>query len=423
MIQALKQRLYFLTAWYFRFWATLQLKRWSPQIIVVTGSSGKTTTMHLIESQLGDTARYSHHANSAFGICFDILGLSRKTLLKTEWFGLFALAPLRALKRPYKQHIYIAEVDCDRPKEGRFLASMLRPNGAIWLSSGQTHSMNFQDQVAAGQFDNVEAAISHEFGYLIQAARDFVVVNNDNTDITNQLSRTKARIYQLSLADCSSYEVSASGTEMKSAEGMYSLSQLVPKEVFFSVQASEIACKELGVQFDNRFGGFELPPGRSSLFRGIKDTTIIDSSYNSSADALAAMLELFKQFKAPKKWLVVGDVLEQGNRESAVHKAIAQQLVAVKPKQIVLVGPRVAKYTYPELQKLKLSSGAVVVFEQPKDALHFISQNLAGGEAVLFKGARFLEGVIEHLLADSADVDKLCRRELSWQRRREQWGL
>ena len=49
MLEKLKARLYFLVAGYFAFWARLVLRRWQPVIILVTGSSGKTTLFHLLE--------------------------------------------------------------------------------------------------------------------------------------------------------------------------------------------------------------------------------------------------------------------------------------------------------------------------------------------------------------------------------------
>ena len=66
------------------FCAQIQLFLWKPRIIVITGSSGKTTLLHLIEAQLGNRAKYSHFANSSFGIPFDILGLKRKNLTIDE---------------------------------------------------------------------------------------------------------------------------------------------------------------------------------------------------------------------------------------------------------------------------------------------------------------------------------------------------
>jgi hypothetical protein len=59
----------------------------------------------------------------------------------------------------------------------------------------------------------------------------------------------------------------------------------------------------------------------------------------------------------------------------------------------------------------------------PGEALGYLVGNLNGGETILFKGARFLEGVVERLLKNPSDASKLCRREAVWAKRRKMWGL
>jgi hypothetical protein len=62
-------------------------------------------------------------------------------------------------------------------------------------------------------------------------------------------------------------------------------------------------------------------------------------------------------------------------------------------------------------------------FLGPKEVLDYLKENIKGGEVILFKGARFLEGVIENLLLDKSNAAKLDRREKIWQIRRKKWGL
>src|SRR3989344_1007619 len=109
MLSKIKKMFYFPTASYFRFFAKIRLKIWKHYVIVITGSSGKTTLLHLIESQIGDRAKYSHLANSSFGIPFDILGLKRKTFAHYEWVYLFLMAPFCMFKNTPKEKIYVAE--------------------------------------------------------------------------------------------------------------------------------------------------------------------------------------------------------------------------------------------------------------------------------------------------------------------------
>src|SRR5579872_5969651 len=99
MLHKLKRRLYFMVAAYFAFWARFVLRRWRPRIVVITGSSGKTTVLHLVEAQLGERAVYSHHANSAIGIPFHILGMQPNVLSRAEWPKRVLLAPFHAWRR------------------------------------------------------------------------------------------------------------------------------------------------------------------------------------------------------------------------------------------------------------------------------------------------------------------------------------
>ena len=71
-----KKRFYFVVAGYFRHFADKVFRRWHPRVIAVTGSAGKTTMLNLLEHEMGKRAHYSHDANSAFGISFDLLGLN-----------------------------------------------------------------------------------------------------------------------------------------------------------------------------------------------------------------------------------------------------------------------------------------------------------------------------------------------------------
>ncbi|MFI5205679.1 MAG: glutamate ligase domain-containing protein [Candidatus Paceibacterales bacterium] len=423
MLKQLKYKLYFIVAGYFRFFAAIQLNRWKPQIIVVTGSSGKTTLLHLIESQLKDRARYSHHANSSFGIPFDILGLKRQTLQKGEWVYLFLVAPFKAFKKPFAEKLYIVEADCDRPGEGTFLASLLKPEVCLWLSSSGTHSVNFDELVEEKKFTDVEAAIAYEFGYFLEHTSKLAIINGDNQLIENQTKRSSATIKRITKVELSGYKVFENKTEFGIDQHLYTINFLLPEEVFYSLAAVLELLKFLGIDVDLLFKDFVLPPGRSSVFKGVNGITIVDSSYNATLDGLSAMLNTFSLYPAKIKWAVIGDMLEQGKSEAESHQRLAELLAQAGLDKIILMGPRVCKYTYPKFKNLVADDGRVEKFEMPKQALDYILANAKSGEIILFKGARFLEGVVEHLLLDKNDVNKLCRREKVWEFRRKQWGL
>jgi len=420
MIKQIKSILYFPLAYYFRFFAQIQLSIWKPTIIVVTGSSGKTTLLHLIESQLQKKAKYSHFANSSYGIPFDILGLKRTNLTLDEWLYLFLLAPFKAFKKPYKEKLYVVEADCDRPYEGRFLASLLKPNVTLWTSVGRTHSMNFDYLLINKKHPSIEDAIAHEFGYFLETTSNLAIVNSDSELIKKQLNRSKALVKQVTQRKLNSYRVFPDHTEFVIDKKRYAFNVLLPQEFFYSIEITNTLLDYLKITPHFPSSKFILPPGRCSLYKGIKNITIIDSTYNATPDGVKAILNMFNLYPSSKKWVVLGDMIELGDEEQEEHERLGELLMTMKLDNIILVGPRVSKYTYP---KINPPAGGAETFTMPKEALDYLLENLKGGEVVLFKGARFLEGVIEHLLLDKNDVKKLCRREKVWEKRRKQWGL
>ncbi len=429
-IREVKRRLYFPLAWYFRIFAQIKLRRWNPRIVVITGSSGKTTLLHLIESQLGRSARYSHHANSSYGIPFDILGLTRKTLLPSEWMTLFLLAPLKVFSNVPKEKIYVVEADCDRPGEGKFLSNLLKPEVTIWLSSSRTHSMNFDNLVeqgkprtilVRGKFPNVEQAISNEYGYFLEATNSLAIYNADSELIKKQLPRTKARQIEISSKNLEYYEVSREGTTFKIDNKAYKFKFLLPSAVSYSIATALRLTEYLKLPIDNTFREFENPPGRSSIFEGIRGTTIIDSCYNANFSSASEIINMFNQIRADKKWAVIGDMLEQGKSEKEEHERLAQLIAQSNYDRVVLLGPRIIKYGYSIIKKHYKDK--VLAFTSPKEVLDYLLSSLEGRETILFKGARFLEGVIENLLLNKEDAGKLSRREKIWETRRKQWGL
>jgi UDP-N-acetylmuramyl pentapeptide synthase len=422
MLDKLKTIFFFPIATYFKFFAQIRLKRWNPQIIVITGSSGKTTLLHLIESQLQSKAKYSHHANSAMGIPFDILGLSRKTLHPTEWITLFIMAPLKVFDKPFSQKIYVVEADADRPGEAKFSSRLLHPDITIWVNVGRTHSLNFEKLVPQ-HFSSVDEAIAYEFGYFLKNTKSLVIINSDSELIVKQLNRTSAKQEQIIISNLENYKVGHEFTEYKINSEVYKLGFLLPKEIFYSLSATLSLLNTLQVKPDKLFSRFQTPPGRSSFLKGIKNTIIIDSSYNANLGSMNALINLFKDYPANKKWVVLGDMLEQGKLAQEEHERLANSIMDLSPERIILIGKLVSEYTYPKLKER--FNGNVLAFTKLKDVLDYLENEISGGEAILFKASQsiMLEGVIEHFLQNGSDSTKLCRREKYWITRRKQLDL
>lgn len=424
MVQKIKNFLYFPLAGYFRFFAQIRLTRWKPRIFVVTGSSGKTTLLNLIQSQLGDQAKYSVKANSSFGIPFDLLDLHRKTLMLSEWPKFFLLAPFRAFKKPPEENLYVVEVDCDRPREGKFLGEFLKPEVTIWVSSTRTHSMNFDGLVQKGNFKSVEDAISFEFASFVKWTKKLVIANVDYEQIKKEVRKIKIPLIRISsLKNLKKYKVSAYGSEFTIDGEVYRFPYFLPKETGASLQMVLALMNYLGLSAKKSFPGFNPPPGRNSVFRGVKGTTLVDSTYNANLDSMRAVINAFGDLENKNKWIVLGDMLEQGKSEKEEHERLAEVVKKYQFERIILMGPRISEHTYPLLKPLTEKGVAVEKYLIPGEVLSYIQKELKGGETILFKGARFLDGVIENLLFDKSEASKLPRREKVWDKWRRRWGV
>lgn len=415
-----KKRFYFVAAGYFRFFANFSLKRWHPRIIAVTGSAGKTTMLNMIEFELGDEAHYSHNANSAFGIAFDVLGMDGIRGSKLRWIKLFLLAPIRALYYKRKGEFYVVEIDGERPRETEFLASWLKPEITIWVSLGLSHVVQFEQQVADGQFQTLEDAITHEFSTLPSNTTKRVYIDADSARMREATEHIKAEVVAVSKRSLKRYSVYPSRTDFVFEGASFHFSQPQPRDLAIQLAMLQDLVSYLDVPLKTDFHDMAVPPGRSSYFKGVKGINIIDSSYNAHLISMQSILDMVRVLHAGHKWLVIGDIVDQGSTEGDEHYKLANLIADAGPEMVVLVGRRTKEYTAPRLKELGITTRTTL---DPKKALKFIEANITGDETIIFKGSQYLEWIVEKLLANPEDAAKLPRREAAAIKRRQKWGL
>lgn len=418
-VTKLKKKLYLSVANYFKFWSNISLKRWNPRIVIVTGSAGKTTMLNLIESQLGAKAHYSHNANSAFGIAFDILGMRGITGSKLHWISLFLQTPFRAFVYSRKEKFYIVEADGERPHEAEWIAKWLRPEVSVWVTLGRSHAVFYEQEVVAGNFANVDDAIAHEFSTIPANTRKLVIIDGDNEKMLETTKNIEAKVVSVKKDALKSYEVYPDKAIFEFAKHKFVFHDPMPRDVTIQLVMLEKLMKYLNEPINYDLSDFHMPPARSNYLEGKKGIKIIDSSYNAHIISMTTVLDMVKVLHAPHKWLVIGDIIDQGRLEGEEHEKLAQLLLDTKVENIVLIGRRTKKYTYPLLKdETKVQS-----FDKPQQALKYLEKNLTGKETVIFKGSQYLEWIVEKLLAHPEDVSNLARQDEAHRRRRASWGL
>ena len=369
---------------------------------------------------MGDAAHYSHNANSAFGISFDLLGLRGVNGSKLRWIYLFIAAPIKSLFKRFRQRYYVVEIDGERPHEAEFLAEWLKPDITIWVSIGLSHAVQFEKVVEEGKFKDLSEAITSEFANLPANTSKRVYIDADSKLMVEATRGIKANVIPIKKADMKKYVVYPDSTDFTYGDTTFHFDRPEPKDVAFNLFVLKDLMKYLKLKFNPDFTGMEAAPGRSSHFKGYKGIDIVDSSYNAHMISMTSTLDMAKRMHAERKWLVIGDIVDQGSLAEEEHRKLAKLIAAVKPDKVVLVGKRTKKYTAPELKELGVSPVATL---DPKKALEYIKKHVTGRETLIFKGSQYLEWIIEKLLENPDDAKKLCRREKAAVQRRKNWGL
>ena len=415
-----KKRFYFRLAGYFRRLADKSLKRWHPRIIAVTGSAGKTTMLNLLEHEIGKNAHYSHDANSAFGVPFDLLGLKGVKGSKLKWAWLILAAPIKSLYYKHREPFYVVEIDGERPHEAEFLAEWLKPEVTIWVSVGLSHAAQFEKIVEEGEYKDLKSAITAEFANLPENTQKLVYIDAESKAMQKATEGIKAKVVPIKKSLLKKYVVYPDSTDFTYGDTTFHFNHPEPRDLAYHLFVLQDLMKYLKLPFNPDFSEVKQLPGRSSYFEGIKGINIVDSSYNAHMISMESVLDMVKRMHTEKKWLIIGDIVEQGSLEEEEHRRLAKLIADAEPDLVILVGRRTKKYTAPELKKLGVSAAATT---DPRKALAFIERHIKGGETLIFKGSQYLEWIIEKLLNNPKDAKKLCRRDRGSVQRRKNWGL
>lgn len=384
---------------YLKFFAKIQLskvkfiqklKKRQLDIVGITGSAGKSSTLFACQAILSShfKVKTNDGYNSESGLPLSIIGLKITNYNVFSWLKIIFLCPIKLLINWQSYDILILEMGIDSPKWPKnmsYLLSIVQPNIAIFLNVSSVHVANFKsiDQIA------------QEKAKLINSAKTAIINNQDklikkytqNKNIIN-FTPTKIKFDQFYLPDVYEFSFGAA----------LSLAQI------FNINYKDAVI--------NLQKNFILPPSRSSILKGIKNTTIIDSSYNSSPISCQELLKFLNNFET-KKIAVLGDMRELGKSTKYEHQKIYE--LAIKSTDLIIsIGPETQKYFGNKTQK----------FNNWWQASDYLKDEIKGGETILVKGSQntiFLEELVKSILKNPSDSKKLCRQSPFWLKTKKQF--
>jgi UDP-N-acetylmuramoyl-tripeptide--D-alanyl-D-alanine ligase len=142
---------------------------------------------------------------------------------------------------------------------------------------------------------------------------------------------------------------------------------------------------------------YESPPQRTKMMPAIKDSFLIDDSYNASPISMKAAIELANSLKFKRKIAVFGDMLEIGKYTIEAHEEIGR-LVPDVFDILITVGPR-SKFIAESASKKGMLIKNIYSFELSDDAKFKVQEIMKKGDLILVKGSHSmqLEKVVEEI--------------------------
>lgn len=432
--------------WYIRVFAKLQLKKIHPVVIGIGGASGKSSLVALVSIALSQKykVKQSKGKNSETGIPLDILGIKLLNYDFFDWLGVIFLAPFKLATNWQKYDAYVAEMGIDSPDEPKnmsYLLKIVTANIATLTNISLEHSQYFdvlvKEEDEKVREEKILSLTSAQESLLLLNLKEFgtAVVNLDDENIKNLIPKIKSRKVTVSTKDksadffASKFEASLENTSFEvtylGEHYQISLSYPLPKHYVLSILQTLAIAFSMGISIKDAISqieaNFSLPPGRLSIFEGIKGVTIIDSSYNNAT--LAPILDILDFLKTVsenrRKVAILGDMRELGSMSKKLHEAIAKKILETTDA-VILIGPMMAEYVVPILKASSHNFKSFPTFSKAKsEILEFVKAK----DVVLVKGSQntlFLERVVEMLLKNKEDVGRLARRGSFWDKKRKE---
>ncbi len=155
--------------------------------------------------------------------------------------------------------------------------------------------------------------------------------------------------------------------------------------------AAAAASWALGIDFAAICQGltlFQPISGRMEIHRLDNGAFIINDTYNANPASFRAALETLKSLKGDYRSIVImGDMLELGDRAEEMHEGIGSLMADTEVDTIFLRG-RLSPATAAGASKRNIPADRIIFFENPEEILSRLSSRVKKGDWILVKGSR-----------------------------------
>src|SRR6266550_427588 len=396
------------------------LKHHKPKVVAITGSVGKTSTKLFTGAVLNQRFKVlvqEGNYNMHISVPMTIFDLPMPAQLKNPfaWVAVLWYMELK-IHRPFNFDVIILELGTDRPGDIAHFGKYLRPDIGVVTAVAPEH-MEF--------FSSIDKVAKEEL--TVANFSQLALINRDDIDATFARFVNNSSIDTYGTSGVAEYRYVVEDFEVgkgfqgklispEFGEQSVNLNLVGEHNIKAAVAAAAIGIK-LGLQTPEVVAGLSaIKPvkGRMQLLRGLKNSVLIDDTYNSCPSAAVAALQTLYLFPNKQKIAILGSMNELGDFSKQAHEAVGEVCDPTMLDWLVTIGDEAERYLAPAAA----SKGCQVrSFKSPYDAGAFAHSVLHPGAAVLAKGSQngvFAEESLKILLHETEEESQLVRQGADW---------
>jgi UDP-N-acetylmuramoyl-tripeptide--D-alanyl-D-alanine ligase len=329
-------------------------------VLAITGTNGKTTTKELIAAILSKKFKVHYtrgNLNNHIGVPLTILSASPDT------------------------EMLIIEMGASHIGEIRTLCIIAKPDYGLITNIGTAHIEGF------GSADGVARAKTELYEHL-RKVNGIAFYNDKDPLLTEKIFKFINRAVPFSDPTGTDLivEPAPSDLTLKISITYLHLTHIINTNLFGSYNIENIRAAVatglfLGVEMKDIIEAIEQykPANNRSQVKRTKINTLICDSYNANPTSMRAAIDSFSAIKADHKVIILGDMLELGDKSEEEHLKVLKMLQSDVAEKVLLVGP--------VFFKISAKSG-FEVFDKIDKVMEFLKGESLTGNTILIKGSR-----------------------------------
>jgi UDP-N-acetylmuramoyl-tripeptide--D-alanyl-D-alanine ligase len=352
-------------------------RRFDIPLLGITGTNGKTTTKEMIAWIL----QTKFNVHKTVGNLNNHIG-----------------TPLTLLQINSDHQISVVEMGTNKPGEIALLTSLVNPTAALITNIGRGHLEFFSSLKGVAQEKLSLFRMMHRGGTaflnqddkMIRRAR---IRRNISVNYSLQTRTTRGvqgELLHLDKQGCGIWRLNNKTQIHMQIPGVHNVQNALAASsvsLHFGMTENEIK---------SALENYSAYDKRMQIIRN-GQTTIINDTYNANPDSFIPALQTLSHLTSnsrQRKIVVIGDMLELGNKSQALHRELFQQFITSGIAAVFSIGP-VCKATTDLFRKKGVTS--IFSFSSHEELAGELKNYIRPGDTILLKGSRGMQ--MERVLA------------------------